>query len=131
MVHALDKTGFTIFYEHNRFNKNHRHQSLYSLDTPGDHRDLKTGTGDHENYFAGLDLAEYLVTYNGSTLNTSQCQTKAVKIRVVSEGISWPNIPDTTLLFSNKTTYYSKNALDSNGDIQSYNFHKTVKPHYG
>ena len=92
-----------------------------------------TGTGDHENYFVQLDLNNYLTTNNGSLFN-GQCEFIGVRIRTVSNlfnadrsGIMWPNIPKTTLLFSNKRTYYSSDALT----IDDYNFHKTVKPHYG
>ena len=89
--------------------------SVKSLDT------AKSGSGDHENYYVQLNLTEYLIIHkNGSMLNAA-CESKAVRIRSISEQRLWPNIPRTTLIFSSKSTVY----------VADYNFHKKVKPKYG
>ena len=82
-----------------------------------------TGTGDHENYFTRLDLNEYLTEHDADLLD-AQCEIKAIRIRAVADQIMWPNIPKTTLLFSDKNTYSSKRV-----DLDDY--YPTVKPHYG
>ena len=89
-----------------------------------------TGTGDHENYFVRLNLADYLRKHDHALLNAN-CESIAVRIRDVSNQRLWPNIPLTTLLFSNTSTYYSPDYLDQIGDIQIFKFHQTVKPNYG
>ena len=101
--------------------------SCQSIDT------ANTGTGDHENYFAKLDLDDYLTEHDGDLLD-AQCEAKAIRIRAVSDQIMWPNIPKTTLLFSDKKTYYSKGAVDLDhldDDKNDFTFYPTVKPHYG
>ena len=99
--------------------------SRQSIDT------ANTGTGDHENYFAKLDLNDYLTKHDGDLLE-AQCEAKAIRIRAVSKQIMWPNIPKTTLLFSDKKTYYSKGAVDlDDEDENDFTFYPTVKPHYG
>ena len=94
--------------------------SRQSIDT------AETGSGDHENYFAKLDLNEYLIKRGGDLLN-GQCETKATRIRAVSNQIMWPNIPKTTLLFSYNEKYYSKGAMD----ITDFIFYPIIKPQYG
>ena len=71
-----------------------------------------------------------MVHNNGSSLN-DDCEIIAVRIRTVSVNQMWPNIPRTTLLFSSKNKYSTKDDLDNNDDIDFYDFHKAIKPKYG
>ena len=90
-----------------------------------------TGTGDHENFFAQLDLNGYLTEHDSHLLD-AQCVTKAIRIRAVSDQIMWPNIPKTTLLFSDKNTYHPKGTVDLDDENKNdFTFYPTVKPHYG
>ena len=92
-----------------------------------------TGTGDHENFFAQLDLNGYLTEHDSHLLD-AQCVTKAIRIRAVSDQIMWPNIPKTTLLFSDKKIYHSSGGVDLDHldeDENNFTFYPTVKPHYG
>ena len=90
-----------------------------------------TGTGDHENYFAQLDLDAYIRNHDGHLLNAN-CEAKAIRIRAVSGHIMWPSIPKTTLLFSDKKTYYPSGAVNLDyEDINNFILYPTVKPHYG
>ena len=70
-----------------------------------------------------------MVHNNGTSLN-DECETIAVRIRTVSVNQMWPNIPKTTVLFSSRKKFYTKDVLDDKDDIH-YEFHKAVKPKYG
>ena len=104
--------------------------SLKSVDT------AESGTGDHENYFVQLDLSKYtMVHQNGSRID-ADCESKAVRIRNISNHTFWPNIPRTTLLFSKNENYDNKTTLEDKGDIDDFvdsigSFSKAVKPNYG
>ena len=89
-----------------------------------------TGTGDHENYFAQLDLDAYIRNHDGHLLNAN-CEAKAIRIRAVSGHIMWPSIPKTTLLFSDKKTYSEETVVLDDVDTNDFNFYASVKPHYG
>ena len=94
--------------------------SLLSLDTAD-------GTGDHEN-----DYSKNKIIYKNGSLVDADCESKAVRIRNIIEHTFWPNIPRTTLLFSNIKFY----NLSEIGDIDVFSdfngsFHKAVKPKYG
>ena len=74
---------------------------------------------------------------NGSLVDAG-CKSKAVRIREICKHRLWPNIPRTTLLFSNLSTKKSYNqiSLEQTGDIDIFNdslgnFSKAVKPNYG
>ena len=91
----------------------------------------ESGTGDHENFFAKLDMTQAILRhFDGKPVN-DDCQPIAVKIRQIDEQRMWPNIPQTTLLFSEKKTYLTESALDFIGESVYYKFHKAVKPLYG
>ena len=96
-----------------------------SVDTPN-----SPGTGDHENYFVKVDLKAYLKKRNES-LVIHNCKSTAVRIRTIDNHEMWPNIPDTTLLFSDADRYNPKEILDENGDVTDDMFSPGVKPNYG
>ena len=104
--------------------------SLLSVDT------AVSGSGDHENYFVQLDLTKYTVVHKNGSLVDADCESKAVRIRPISEHIFWPNIPRTTLLFSENENYFNKSTLEKIEDIDDFDdfngsLHRAVKPNYG
>lgn len=99
--------------------------SLFSLDT------AETGSGDHENYFVQLDLKEYLTLHKNGSYLEAQCENKAVRIRPIGDQRFWPNIAETTLLFSSKNKFYTIDALDALDMTSFHTFHKAIKPKYG
>ena len=115
--------------------------SLSSLDTPeaGDHQ--KISNGDHENYYVQHDLTQYSILYKNGSLVDAVCEAKAVRIRDISKHRLWPNIFNTTLVFSSKRdsnndTFHKENELSEKGDIDKFSdnkiqFFKGVKPNYG
>ena len=95
-----------------------------------------SGSGDHENYFVQLDLTEYTILDKDGSLIDADCESKAVRIRNISEHRHWPNIPGTTLLFSENENYENETSLHETGDIDCFdnfvgNFSKAVKPNFG
>ena len=124
MVDEVEESGHrTLLTMMKIYQIHYLKSSINSLDT------AKSGTGDHENYFVQLNLAEYLMVHtNGSFLN-AECESEAVRIRPVNVGTMWPNIKNTTLLFSSKSTFNTEGVIE--GDISFHDFHKAVKPNYG
>ena len=68
------------------------------------------------------------------------CKSTAVSIRTIGTAIinnktqghkEWPNIPDTTLLFSDSDNYLTKKELDEKEHSTYDNFRSSVKPNYG
>ena len=104
--------------------------SLKSVDS------AKSGSGDHENYFVQLDLSKYTMVHKNGSLVDADCESKAVRIRNISEHTFWPNIPRTTLLFSKNQDYIYETTVEDIGDIDYFDddfgsFSKAVKPNYG
>ena len=112
-----------------RFNKNFvkakKLKRPKSVDTPD-----APGTGDHENYFVKLDLKAHLKKRNNS-LVIDNCKSTAVRIRTIDKQENWPNIPDTTLLFSDADKYNPVEILDKKGAVTYDMFYPGVKPNYG
>ena len=84
-------------------------------------------------------MSKYTIVHNnGSRIDqtSADCDSKAVRIRNISEHTFWPNIPRTTLLFSKNGAYNNKTTVEDKGDIDYFdddfgNFSKAVKPNYG
>lgn len=76
-------------------------------------------------------MTKYTILHKNGSLVDADCESKAVRIRDISEHSFWPNIPRTTLLFSENENYCDEASLENTGDINIFNFHKAVKPNFG
>ena len=55
-----------------------------------------------------------------------------MRIRTISEHDFWPNIPRTTLVFSDKTKFYNEFSLSKTEYVDVFDdIRKAVKPNYG
>ena len=90
-------------------------------------------SGDHENFYADylLNMTETLILHNNGSFINDHCESKAVRIRAISEQRMWPNLPRQTLLFSSQSKYNTESLLEETGDIDLYDFHYAVNPKYG
>ena len=89
-------------------------------------------SGDHENFYADyqLNMTEMLILHNNGSFVNDDCESKAVRIRAISEQRMWPNLRK-TLLFSSQSTYNTESHLEETGDVDLYDFHYAVNPKYG